>query len=283
LHLLVEDSDSRQLSALIHEAKYYGIAPLVKQLTLCHDVERSNCGNILFCGKLDPPRGGEKVKLIKAHYSTVVVAFDDFFVCYQPKGVSGYQRVFVSSKISGTIEDIAINVKMSLTTSPDQKEESQKIVAVAHDKIVSIIGYSKTGQELLYGNFDMPSPVSHVIFVGCELIALSHCHIGVWRSQHWQSHKVEPITSFDIGGGSFLTFGASNGSIYYIDMEKFPLRMKDNDLLVSELFRDPSSPNVAITALSVYLPTKSKTCHGNSVEIAYGTSDGTVRVIVQYP
>ena len=66
-------------------------------------------------------------------------------------------------------------------------------------------------------------------------------------------------------GGSFLFFGASNGSIYYIDMEKFPLRMIDNDLLVSELFRDPSSPAVPITALSVYLPTKTKSFHGNSI------------------
>ena len=76
-------------------------------------------------------------------------------------------------------------------------------------------------------------------------------------------------------------------SLLIIDMEKFPLRMKDNDLLVSELFRDPSSPNVAITALSVYVPPKllksSHSSHGNSIEIAYGTSTGLVRVIVQYP
>ena len=110
--------------------------------------------------------------------------------------------------------------------------------------------------------------------------------LGVWRSQHWQSQRVAPITSYDVGGGSFLFFGASNGSIYYIDMEKFPLRMKDNDLLVSELFHDPSSTSanpVAITAVSVYLPTKNKSSQGNSIEIAYGTSTGIVRVIVQYP
>lgn len=37
-------------------------------------------------------------------------------------------------------------------------------------------------------------------------------------------------------------------------MQKFPLRMKDNDLLVTELYHDPS--NDAITALSVYLTPK---------------------------
>ena len=35
------------------------------------------------------------------------------------------------------------------------------------------------------------------------------------------------------------------------DMEKFPLRMKDNDLLVTELFQDPAHD--PITSLSVYM------------------------------
>lgn len=37
-------------------------------------------------------------------------------------------------------------------------------------------------------------------------------------------------------------------------MQKFPLRMKDNDLLVTELYRDPN--NDAVTAISVYLTPK---------------------------
>ena len=74
-------------TALIHEAKFYGIAPLAKQLSMCKDVGKSNCGNILFCGKLDPPKSNHQaVKLIKAHYSTIVVAYDDHFACYQHKG-----------------------------------------------------------------------------------------------------------------------------------------------------------------------------------------------------
>lgn len=36
--------------------------------------------------------------------------------------------------------------------------------------------------------------------------------------------------------------------------QKFPLRMKDNDLLVTELYRDPNGD--AITAISVYLTPK---------------------------
>ena len=40
-------------------------------------------------------------------------------------------------------------------------------------------------------------------------------------------------------------------------MQKFPLRMKDNDLLVTELYRDPAHDPV--TALSVYLTPKTST------------------------
>lgn len=106
-----------------------------------------------------------------------------------------------------------------------------------------------------------------------------------------QVQEVQPITSYD-AAGSFLLLGCDNGSIYYVgeqqlgyrragepsqesgrggkspgelnkpslpspptpDVQKFPLRMKDNDLLVSELYRDPAEDGV--TALSVYLTPK---------------------------
>lgn len=42
-----------------------------------------------------------------------------------------------------------------------------------------------------------------------------------------------------------------------VDMQKFPLRMKDNDLLVTELYRDPN--NDPVTAISVYLTPKTST------------------------
>ena len=40
-----------------------------------------------------------------------------------------------------------------------------------------------------------------------------------------QVQDVTPITSFDVAGTNLL-LGCRNGSIYYIDMQKFPLRMK---------------------------------------------------------
>ncbi|XP_010072451.1 PREDICTED: SH3KBP1-binding protein 1-like, partial [Pterocles gutturalis] len=132
--------------------------------------------------------------------------------------------------------------------------------------------------------FHLGVPVEAIFFVGNQLIATSHAgKIGVWNAvtKHWQGsiQDVVPINSYD-AAGTFLLLGCNNGSIYYVDVQKFPLRMKDNDLLVTELYRDPTED--AVTALSVYLTPKTSDS-GNWIEIAYGTSSGVVRVIVQHP
>ena len=134
----------------------------------------------------------------------------------------------------------------------------------------------------LIGNFSLNAPIDHLFFIGSQLVTLGSIgKIGVWNSlsQMWQAQDITPISSFDTAG-SFLLLGGQNGVLYYIDMQKFPLRMKDNDLLVTELYKDPLGES--ITALSVYLTPKTSNT-GNWIEIAYGTNNGTVRVIVQHP
>ena len=64
---------------------------------------------------------------------------------------------------------------------------------------------------------------------------------------------VVSISCYDTAGSALL-LGCVNGTIYYIDMQKFPLRMKDNDLLITELYKDPNSEG--ITAVSIYLTPK---------------------------
>ena len=83
-----------------------------------------------------------------------------------------------------------------------------------------------------------------------------------------------------------LFIGCADGCIYCVDMAKFPLRMKDNDLLVSQLYCDPErGKGVSITAISVYMTPKQcigQQC-GDWIEIAYGTNMGVVRIIFQHP
>ncbi|XP_044746905.1 BTB/POZ domain-containing protein KCTD3 isoform X3 [Coccinella septempunctata] len=216
-----------------------------------------------------------RVQIIKAHQNWIVVAYARFFVCYRLKDSSGWQQVFTSPYIDSTIERIAINAKMGCG-------ETTKMVAISYGTQIRLWGISDIGDKTNIGIFNLHVRVEYLFFIGSQLVALSSSgKLGVWHAmtQHWQTQDVMPIASFDTAG-SILLLGCNNGCIYYIDMQKFPLRMKDNDLLVTELYRDPNSD--AVTAISVYLTPKTNLC-GNWIEIAYGTTSGSVRVIVQHP
>ncbi|OWK16220.1 SHKBP1 [Cervus elaphus hippelaphus] len=262
-------------SSLLHEAQFYGLTPLVFPVKRRNrhslvgpqqaggrpaPVRRSNTmppnlGNAGLLGRMldekSPPSPSGlpeepgMVRLVCGHHNWIAVAYTQFLVCYRLKEASGWQLVFSSPRLDWPIERLALTARV-------------------------------------LGVFHLGVPVEALFFVGNQLIATSHTgRIGVWNAvtKHWQVQEVQPITSYD-AAGSFLLLGCNNGSIYYVDVQKFPLRMKDNDLLVSELYRDPAEDGV--TALSVYLTPKTSDS-GNWIEIAYGTSSGGVRVIVQHP
>ncbi|KFB51837.1 AGAP004087-PA-like protein [Anopheles sinensis] len=229
-------------------------------------------------GWADPMR----VQIIKAHHNWISVAYAHFVTCYRLKDYSGWQQIFISPYIEATIERIAINAKMNLATSAGEQSHS-KMVAISYGSQIRLWGISEDGSKTEVGTFNLHVRVEYLFFIGSQLVALSSSgKIGVWHAmtQHWQIQDLVPILSFDTAG-SFLLLGCNNGSIYYIDMQKFPLRMKDNDLLVTELYKDPSNDH--ITAISVYLTPKTTSLSGNWIEIAYGTRAGSVRVIVQHP
>lgn len=218
------------------------------------------------------------VQIIKAHHNWISVAYAHFVVCYRLKDSSGWQQVFTSPYIDDCIERIAINAKIGSTGAG----EASKMVAISYGTLVRLWGISEEGTKTNIGIFNLHVKVEYLFFIGSQLVAISPSgKLGVWHAmtQHWQTQDVVPISSFDTAG-SFLLLGCNNGCICYIDMQKFPLRMKDNDLLVTELYRDIN--NEAITAISVYLTPKTNLC-GNWLEIAYGTRSGSVHVIVQHP
>ncbi|XP_058880279.1 BTB/POZ domain-containing protein KCTD3-like isoform X2 [Acipenser ruthenus] len=247
--------------------------------------------------RLGSPVDPRKVLIVAGHHNWIVVTYAHFVVCYRIKESSGWQQVFSSPYLDWAIERVALNAKVVGGPHGDK----DKMVAVASESTIILWSIQDGGSGSEIGEFSLGVPVDALFFIGNQLVATSHTgKVGVWNAvtQHWQVQDVVPITSYDTAG-SFLLLGCNNGSIYYIDMQKFPLRMKDNDLLVTELYHDPS--NDAITALSVYLtpkttPAVSKAIgtlslrdavfsgvSGNWIEIAYGTSSGAVRVIVQHP
>ena len=165
------------------------------------------------------------------------------------------------------IERVAINAKMGslgVATTSGGGEPATIMIAVSFGQKIRAMLFSESGNRVDVGTFDLNVAVDSLFFIGTQLVALSPTgKIGVWNSmtQHWQSQELPaPITSYDTAG-SFLLLGSSNGTINYIDMQKFPLRMKDNDLLVTELYRDPSSAQGipdSITSIGVYLTPKTR-------------------------
>ncbi|XP_014218639.1 BTB/POZ domain-containing protein KCTD3 isoform X2 [Copidosoma floridanum] len=223
-------------------------------------------------GWADPLR----VQIIKAHHNWIAIAYAHFITCYRLKDSCGWQHVFTSPHVESVIERVAINAKMGMGA------HEGKMVAISYGSQVRLWSVTEDGIKTNIGTFNLNVRVEFLFFIGSQLVALSPTgKIGVWHAMthHWQIQDVVSISSFDTAG-SFLLLGCNNGSINYIDMQKFPLRMKDNDLLVTQLYRDPS--NDPITAISVYLTPKTSLC-GNWIEIAYGTKSGSVRVIVQHP
>ncbi|CAG7835898.1 unnamed protein product [Allacma fusca] len=241
-----------------------------------------------------------RVRIVRAHQNWIAVAYAHFVTCYRLKDSSGWQLIFTSPKVENMIDRLAINAKMGPGQSVNTSGEGvAKMVAIAAGCSVCMWGVTDDGTRTDIGRFSLPVPVEYLFFIGTQLVALSQSgKIGVWHSmtQHVLIQDIVTIMSFDTAG-SFLLLGCSNGAISYIDMQKFPLRMKDNDLLVTdmqkfplrmkdndllvtELYRDPQSE--PITAISVYLTPKTS-LSGNWIEIAYGTHSGMVRVIVQHP
>ncbi|CAH8460308.1 unnamed protein product [Dicrocoelium dendriticum] len=107
----------------------------------------------------------------------------------------------------------------------------------------------------LVGRYDLNHrAVDYIMFIDAHLVALSRRGlVGVrhMMTNTWQVWSTVPILSYGVAASELLLLGCANGRICSINIQKFPLRIVDNDLLVTEMYRDPLQD--PITALSVHL------------------------------
>ncbi|KAL3317217.1 BTB/POZ domain-containing protein kctd3 [Cichlidogyrus casuarinus] len=107
----------------------------------------------------------------------------------------------------------------------------------------------------LVGRFNLNQrPVDHLFFVGMHMVALSRKGlVGVRHvmSGLWQVWSTVPILSYGVVDDELLLLGGADGRISSINIQKFPLRIGDNDLLVTLMYKDPLGDPV--TALSIYV------------------------------
>ncbi|CAD5223432.1 unnamed protein product [Bursaphelenchus okinawaensis] len=229
--------------------------------------------------KDDINRNSMRVRLIRAYQNAVAVAYSHFGCVYKMKESYGWKLCFTSAIMDSPIKQMAY-----LSKFPSQQSEKWLALGLTSN-VIHLYVIEEGGDSQVHRTvrvFSLNAIIDKLFFIGSQLVALSWTgKVGVWNSMshNWQVQDVMQISSYDTAG-FILLLGCTNGSIYYIDMQKFPLRMKDNDLLITELYRDPNSDT--ITAISVYLTPKTSMC-GNWIEIAYGTATGNVRVIVQHP
>ncbi|EYC02426.1 hypothetical protein Y032_0100g3294 [Ancylostoma ceylanicum] len=222
--------------------------------------------------ELDPLR----VRIVKAHHNSIIVGYAYYACVYRMKESLGWQSVYSTPRMESLIKHVALNTKFG-----PQNTDRMVAVALANGNIL-LWALEEGDNAVKIGTFSLSVAVDKLFFIGSQMVALSRTgKVGIWHSMthNWQVQDVVAISCYDTAGSSLL-LGCTNGSMYYIDMQKFPLRMKDNDLLVTELYKDPNGDG--ITSISVYLTPKTNVC-GNWIEIAYGTSSGAVRVIVQHP
>ena len=66
------------ISVLRSEAEFYAITPLVKRLLLCEDLERSQCGDVLFTGFVPAPHiVAKSANMINVHTKSSTSMFDN--------------------------------------------------------------------------------------------------------------------------------------------------------------------------------------------------------------
>ena len=156
-----------------------------------------------------------RVQIIKAHQNWFAVAYAHFVACYRVKDSNGWQLVFTSPYIDSTIERIAINSKVNMSTL---EPIPSKMVAISYGSQIRLWSIHEGGNKTDIGTFNLNVRVEYLFFIGSQLVALSSSgKIGVWHAmtQHWQIQDLVPVLSFD-SAGSFLLLGCNNGSIYYI-------------------------------------------------------------------
>jgi len=210
---------------------------------------------------------------ITGDHSWISVSFENIIFCYRYQESTGWLLRFQTEVLKNEIDHVALNNKYG--------ESGDKMVAASSGSIVSLWVCSDPSKGLV-SSFDVGRQVDSLFFIGSTLVATCQTgKVAVWNSvtKNWQAQETKPIISSDVAG-SLLFLGCSEGTILYVDMEKFPLRLKDDSLLINQFYNDPKGE--AITALSVYMTAVPQAPVDSCIEIAYGTSSGNIRVIMQH-
>lgn len=217
----------------------------------------------------------KKIVHIRGDHNWIAVASKCQLICYSYVETMGWKERFKSPILPQEIQQISLNSKNT---------ETYKLVAVSTASKIMIWNCADSSKRPVESR-DLSKPLTSLSFVGNSLVGYGeNGYVIVWNSANktWQSQTMPSEILSQDSVGSLFFFGGANGKIFFIDMEKFPLRLRDDSLLVNEFYTDPKGE--PITAMSIYAASVQ---HANSwdhsIELAYGTSKGTIRIVIQHP
>ncbi|EDQ87866.1 uncharacterized protein MONBRDRAFT_33122 [Monosiga brevicollis MX1] len=287
------------VSALREEALFFGLTGMAAALNVLEPPRQ--CGGLLFEARISPRQGpcGPPVAMDSAG-SLLVLAYQRAVECWTYSEAGAWSHLAsVTYQLESDVSCVAINSRSITAEHTQIAIGAGDVVYLCEFPNRSLVAdiprpYSPPGREAAPGpdapvedelpvtcaKLSVGVAVNHVLFINGNLVALAQSgKVGVRnaRTHVWQVQNVAKIECFAVSGTTLL-LSAPGGYIYVVDLEKFPLRLKDNDLLVSIFYVDPHRET--ITAMSVY---ESTAAHERCMEVAYGTSTGVVRVILQHP
>jgi len=275
----LEENPGVSLSTLRDDAEFYGIQALVERIDAYQSLSDCGCGGILYYGILNPIKDSNlkmentKVTGITGDHNWIAISYENTVACYRFQESVGWTLRFQSEMLKTEIEYLPLNNKYG--------EAGDKMVAASSGTIIRLWVCSDPTKSLI-GSFDVGRNVDSLFFIGSSLVATCQSgRVAVWNSvtKNWQVQDTKPISCYDVAG-SLLFLGCNQGTIFYVDMEKFPLRLKDDSLLINEFYNDPKGEQ--ITAMSVYMTSMPPASADSCIEIAYGTPLGNLRVIIQH-
>uniref|UniRef100_A0A8C0RS20 BTB domain-containing protein n=2 Tax=Canis lupus familiaris TaxID=9615 RepID=A0A8C0RS20_CANLF len=277
------------INVLRHEAEFYGITPLVRRLLLCEELERSSCGSVLFHGYLPPPgipsrkinnttrssagsrnglnstegeargngaqpavsgTGEETVRLgfpVDPRKVLIVAGHHNWIVAAYAHFAVCY-RIKESSGwqqvfTSPYLDWTIERVALNAKVVGGPHGDKDKMVAVASESSIILWSVQDGGSGSEIGVFSLGVPVDALFFIGNQLVATSHTGKVGVWNAVTQHWQVQDVVP--------ITSYDTAGSFLLLGCN-----------------------NGSIYYIGV---------SGNWIEIAYGTSSGAVRVIVQHP
>ncbi|KAF3823126.1 hypothetical protein GH733_010562 [Mirounga leonina] len=253
------------INVLRHEAEFYGITPLVRRLLLCEELERSSCGSVLFHGYLPPPgipsrkinnttrssagsRNGLNSTEGEARGNGTQPALSGTGEETVRLGKQRQQKIKESSGwqqvfTSPYLDWTIERVALNAKVVGGPHGDKDKMVAVASESSIILWSVQDGGSGSEIGVFSLGVPVDALFFIGNQLVATSHTGKVGVWNAVTQHWQVQDVVP--------ITSYDTAGSFLLLGCN-----------------------NGSIYYIGV---------SGNWIEIAYGTSSGAVRVIVQHP